>query len=107
MVVKEKQPQCLEDMETVLALPPVAGERRPAAAPLALGQGGIAQRRMQTRNVLMGDRDWPGRAQVFRRERHVIIKKTGEGREEGGTGITRLAPERADAGRLLALVRGQ
>ena len=62
---------------------------------------------MQTSNVLMGYSDWPGLAQVFRLERQVIIKKTGEVREEVVAGITSLAPERADAVRLLALVRGQ
>ena len=107
MVVKANQPQLLEDIETVFALPPVAGERRTAAATLDLGHGRIEQREMQTSNVLMGYSDWPGLAQVFRLERQVIIKKTGEVREEVVAGITSLAPERADAVRLLALVRGQ
>jgi hypothetical protein len=43
---------------------------------------------------------------VFRLERHVILKKTGEVREEVVAGVTSLVPERADAARLLALVRG-
>src|SRR4030095_15884021 len=55
----------------------------------------------------MGYSDWPGLAQVFQLERQVIIKNTGEGREEVVAGGTILAPERADASRLLALVRGQ
>ena len=107
MVVKENQPQLWEDIATVFALPPVAGERRTAAATLDLGHGRIEQRGMQTRNVLMGYSDWPGLAQVFRLERQVIIKKTGEVREEVVAGITSRAPARADAVRLLALVRGQ
>lgn len=44
---------------------------------------------------------------MFRLERQVIIKRTGEVREEVVVGVTSLAPERADAARLLALVRGQ
>jgi hypothetical protein len=44
---------------------------------------------------------------VFRLERQVIIKKTGEVREEVVAGITSLVPERADVARLLALVRSQ
>ena len=55
----------------------------------------------------MGYSDWPGLAQVFQLERQVIIKNTGEVREEVVAGVTSLAPERADAARLLALVRGQ
>ena len=85
---------------------PSAGERRTAAATLARGHGRIEQRGLQTRNILLGYRTWPGLAQVFRLERQVIIKKTGEVREEVVAGVTSLTPERADAARLLALVRG-
>jgi predicted transposase YbfD/YdcC len=106
MVVKENQPQLLDDIETVFALPPMPGERRTAAETLDLGHGRIEQRWLRTRDVLMGYSDWPGLAQVFRLERQVTIKKTGEVREEVVAGVTSLAPERADATRLLALVRG-
>jgi len=107
MVVKENQPQLLDDIETVFALAPISGEQRTAAATLDLGHGRIEQRGLQTSNVLAGYSDWPGLAQVFRLERQVIVKKTGEVREEVVTGVTSLAPERAAAARLLALVRGQ
>jgi predicted transposase YbfD/YdcC len=107
MGVKANQPQLLEDIATVFALAPTAGEQRTAAATLDLGHGRIEQRRLQTSNVLVGYSDWPGLAQVLQLERQVIIKKTGEVREEVVAGVTSLAPERADAARLLALVRGQ
>ena len=107
MMVKENQPQLLEDIQTVFALPPRAGERRTAAATLDLGHGRIEQRGLQTSNILMGYSTWPGLAQVFRLERQVIIKKTGEVRQEVVAGVTSLVPERADAAQLLALVRGQ
>jgi hypothetical protein len=97
MVVKENQPQFLEVMATVCALPPVVGERRTAAATLDLGHGRLEQRGLQTRKVLRGYRDGPGLAPVFRLERQVIMKKTGEVREEVVAGITSLGPERADA----------
>jgi predicted transposase YbfD/YdcC len=106
MVVKENQPQFLEEIATVFALTPIAGERRTAAATLDLGHGRIEQRGLQTSDVLRGYSDWPGLAQVFRLERQVIVKKTGEVREEAVVGVTSLAPEQADAARLLALVRG-
>ena len=99
MVVKENQPQFLDDMQTVFALAPMAGERRTAAAPVDLGPGRIAPRWLQTSNVLAGDRDWPGLAHVLRRERQVILTKTGKVREEAGAGVTSLTPERADAAR--------
>lgn len=107
MMVKENQPQLLEDIQTVFALPPRAGERRTAAATLDRGHGRIEQRGLQTSNILMGYSTWPGLAQVFRLERQVIIKKTGEVRQEVVAGVTSLVPERADAAQLLALVRGQ
>jgi predicted transposase YbfD/YdcC len=107
MVVKENQPQLLDDIETVFALPPMPGERRTAAATLDLGHGRIEQRGLRTSDVLAGYSDWPGLAPVFQVERQVIIKKTGEVRTEVVAGVTSLAPERADAARLLALVRGQ
>ena len=107
MVVKEHQPQLWDAMETVFALPAVPGERRTAAATLDLGHGRIEPRGLRTSDVLRGYSDGPGLAQVFQRERQVIIKKTGEVRQAGVAGVTSLAPERADAARLLALVRGQ
>jgi hypothetical protein len=85
----------------------MAGERRTAAATLDLGHGRLEQRGLQTSNVLLGYSDWPGLAHVFLLERQVIIKKPGEVREAVGAGVTSLVPERADAARVLALVRGQ
>lgn len=70
------------------------------------GHGRIEQRRLQTSDVLVGYSDWPGLAQVFHLERQVITKKTGEVRGEVIAGVTSLDPDRADAARLLGLVRG-
>ena len=106
MVVKANQPQLLEDIQTVFALNPMVGERCTAVETLDLGHGRIEQRRLQTSPALVDYSPWPGLAQVFQLERQVIIKKTGEVREEVAAGVTSLAPARADAGRLLALVRG-
>src|SRR5262249_41793958 len=103
----ENQPRLLDDMQTVFALAPQVGERRTVAETLDLGHGRIEQRRLQTSPVLVGDSQWPGLAQVFQLERQVIIKRTREVREEVVAGVTSLTPERADAVRLLALVRGQ
>jgi Transposase DDE domain len=69
------------------------------------GHGRIEQRRLETSDVLVGYSDWPGLAQVFRLERQVVSKKTGEVRTEEVVGVTSLEPEHADAARLLALVR--
>jgi hypothetical protein len=70
------------------------------------GHGRIEQRRLHPSDVLVGDSDWPGLAQVLHLERQGLNKKTGAVREEVVVGVTSLAPERADAARVLALVRG-
>jgi predicted transposase YbfD/YdcC len=75
-MVKANHPQLLEDLATVFALAPIAGERRTVAATLDLGHGRIEQRRLQTSDVLLGYSDGPGLAQVFQLERQVSSKKT-------------------------------
>ena len=106
MVVKATQPQLQEDITTVFALPPIVGETRTVAETVDGGHGRIEQRRLQTSDVLVGYSDWPGLAQVFQLERQVIRKKTGAVRQERVAGVTSLPLERADATRLLGLVRG-
>lgn len=106
MVVKANQPQLREDIATVFALPPIGGERRTVAETGDCGHGRIEHRRLQTSDVLVGYSDWPGLAQVFHLERQVISKKTGEVRAEVVAGVTSLGPARADAARVLTLVRG-
>ena len=106
MVVKANQPPLRADIATVFALPPLAAETRTVAHTVDGGHGRIEQRRLETSDVLVGYRDWPGLAQVLQLERQVVSKKTGEVREEVVAGVTSLAPERAVAARVLALVRG-
>ena len=106
MVVKENQPQFRADIATAFAAAPITGETRTVVDTVDYGHGRIEQRRLQSSEVLGGYRAWPGLGHVFHLERQVIIKKTGEVRAEVVEGVTSLAPARADAGRLLALVRG-
>lgn len=106
MVVKANQPQLREDIATVFALPPIVGEARTVAETVDYGHGRIEQRRLRTSDVLVGYSDWPGLAQVFQLARQVISTKPGAVREEVVMGVTSLASERADAARLLTLVRG-
>ena len=53
----QRPPQLLEDMQTVCALAPFAGEQQLVAATLDLGHGRIEPWRLQTRTVLVGYRD--------------------------------------------------
>ena len=69
------------------------------------GHGRIERRRLTTSGVLADYLDWPGQRQVFRLERERILLRTGEVEQETVYGVTSLGPERADAARLLQLVR--
>ena len=103
---KANQPQWREDIATVCALRAIVEEFRTVAETVAGGHGRIEQQRLETSDVLVGYSDWPGLAQVFHLERQVIRKKAGGVREAVVCGVTSLTSERADAARLLALVRG-
>jgi len=93
-------------MQTVCTHAPIAGETRTVATTGDYGPGRIEQRGLQPSTVLAGYREWPGLAQVLQVKRQGILPKTGEVREEVVAGVTSLAPERAAAAQLLALVRG-
>ena len=56
-------------------------------------------------DALVGYLDWPGLAQVFRITRRRVHTGTGEVHEEVTYGVTSLPPERADAARLLQIMR--
>lgn len=56
-------------------------------------------------DALCGYLDWPGLAQVFRITRRRVHIRTGEVQEEVTYGVTSLPGERADAPRLLQIIR--
>ena len=68
MVVKENQPQLLEDIQTIFAHAPLVGEIRMDATTGDSDHGRIAQRQLQMSSVLAGYSDWLGLARVFQME---------------------------------------
>ena len=62
-------------------------------------------RRLTASSALVDYLAWPGLQQVFEIERTVTYQRTGQQRRETVYGITSLPPQRADAARLLSLVR--
>ena len=104
LVVKDNQPQLLADVQAVFRDPP-PGDRQPAASSLDSRHGRVERRRLTASSALVGYSDWPGLRQVFRLERHTILKKTGEVRGEVVYGVTSLDAGRSDARRLLCLTR--
>lgn len=105
MIVKGNQPELLADIELVFQEPELLADTMSAVQTLDIGHGRIEHRRLTASTALVGYSDWPGLQQVFKVERTVTIKKTGEGRAETVYGITSCKPERADAVRLLGYTR--
>lgn len=72
----------------------------------SMGHGRIERRTILVSTRLQDYLDWPGSRQVFRIERVVVFKKTGEKREQTTYGVTSLGPEEAGAKELLIYNRG-
>ena len=105
MIAKDNQRKLKADIELVFTLPPW-GDPQESIRTVEVGHGRIESRNLTTSEALVGYSDWPGLAQVFEVGRQVIDKKTGKERVEIVYGVTSLPPERANAERLLQLVRG-
>jgi len=105
MLVKGNQPDMLTDIQLVFQERQVVAETLTATETVDLGHGRIEVRRLTASSALVDYLDWPGLQQVFEIERTVTRKRTGQTRRETVYGITSLPPQRADAKRLLNLVR--
>jgi predicted transposase YbfD/YdcC len=109
--VKENQPSLRADIEALFeieegqtALKPLANDLRQAET-TDKEHGRLEHRRLTTSSLLAGRADWPGLRQVFRIEREVEELTTGKKRRERVYGVTSLSADRADAKRLLGIVR--
>jgi predicted transposase YbfD/YdcC len=105
MIVKENQPAMLADIELLFQELAVVADTLTQAESVDAGHGRIERRRLIASTALADYLNWPGVQQVFRLERTVTIKKTGKQRHEVVYGLSSLAPDKADAARLLRMVR--
>ena len=105
MLVKGNQPEMLADIQLLFQERQVVAETLSATETVAGGHGRIEVRRLTASSALTDYLDWPGLQQVFEVERTVTRQRTGQARREVVYGITSLPPQRADAARLLSLVR--
>ena len=109
LLVKENQGALYRDIALLFDPPPTVpaaplSDRR-AAHTLENGHGRTRERRDLAASTDLNDYlAWPGAQQVFRLER--TWRERGESKRTLRYGITSLAPEQADAGRLLTLRRG-
>jgi predicted transposase YbfD/YdcC len=107
MVVKRNQPTLFEAIELLFDSPPI-----PASADEYLrytytnpGHGRIETRTLESSTALNGYLNWPGMAQVLRRTRRSIVRKTGEISEHVTFAITSLQRTQAWPQQLEALWR--
>lgn len=105
MLVKENHPEMLADIELLFQELAVVADTVTRAESVDAGHGRIERRQLVASTALADYLNWPGLAQVFRLERTITIKKTGQQRHEVVYGMTSLPPAKADAARLLRLVR--
>jgi hypothetical protein len=89
-LVKGNQPQRYDDRHLVFQDAPTRAETLAAVETVDAGHGRMEPRRLTTRTALVGDRDWPGLAQVFPLERRATRKNTGEQRHDVVYGVTSL-----------------
>jgi len=108
MVVKKNQASLYEFLDMLFSLPahPSDHEVWDQAGPTSeKGHGRLETRTLISGSAHIEDVDWPGVAQVMRRECERIALKTGKVTREVSYALTSLAPERADAAALEALWR--
>jgi predicted transposase YbfD/YdcC len=109
MVVKKNQGTLYEFLELLFSLPahPADHEVWDQAGPTSeKGHGRLETRTLISGNAHIEDVEWPGVAQVMRRECERIVVKTGKVTREVSYGLSSLAPARAGAAVLEGLWRG-
>lgn len=109
MVVKKNQRTLYEFLELLFRLPPHPADHEvwDQSGPTSeKGHGRLETRTLLSGNAHIEDVDWPGVAQVIRRECERIELKSGKLTREVSYALTSLSPSRADATALQALWRG-
>ncbi len=104
-VVKDNQPQLLEDIATLFTEPAVVKETIGEAETTDAHGGRIEERHLWASTALVGYTDWPGLQQVLKLERRTWNKHGQVVRQEVAYGVTSLSPARASAAQLLQLWR--
>ncbi len=107
LTAKANQPTLVDDIATLFDDPKLVAETITTTRRIDLHGSRIEVRELQASSALSAEYcGWAGLRQVFRIERHRINKRTGEREVKVRYGITSLSPERADAKRLAAILRG-
>jgi predicted transposase YbfD/YdcC len=105
LIVKQNQPTLRADIETLYRELTVVADTVTRARSCTCHGYRIERRSLVASSALRDYCVWPGLEQVFRIERTVVDKRTGQTHTEVHYGITSLAPDQANAQQLAALVR--
>lgn len=111
-VVKDNQPQLRADIAALFDPEMCTPGFSPTpkdfdrAQSFGKGHGRLERRTLTSSSMLKGYLDWPHAEQVFRVERRFVRIADGRVEEETTYGVTSLTHTKADAQRLLGLVRG-
>lgn len=108
MIVKRNQRQLWEDLELLFRIPPIPADQElwDRTTTVSKGHGRLETRSLECGTGLVDLLNWPGVAQVARRQCERVVVKTGKRSEEISYGITNLAPDEAQAAQVEALWRG-
>lgn len=107
LTAKANQPTLVDDIATLFDDPRVVAETITTTRRIDLHGSRIEVRELRASSALSAEYcGWAGLRQVFRIERQRIHKPTGEREVKVRYGITSLPPERVDAKRLAAILRG-
>jgi hypothetical protein len=107
MVVKKNQAVLRKKIACFFARPELFGAEVRVAQETTLGRGRVEVRRLTVSDSL--PKNYTGFSDVSQRfclERQVVVKKTGQVREETVFGMSSLPASQVGASALLALVRG-
>ena len=104
-VVKDNQPQLLEDIRTLFEQPHMVAETIQTVHTTNLHGDRIEERHLSTSTALVGYTDWPGLQQVLKLERRTWNKQQQCLSDEVVYGVTSLRREEASAAILLKLWR--
>lgn len=108
MIVKRNQRQLWEDLELLFRIPPIPADQElwDRTTTVSKGHGRLETRSLECGTGLVDFLNWPGVAQVARRQCERVVVKTGKRSQEISYGITNLAPDEAQAAQVETLWRG-
>ncbi len=106
MTVKDNQPTLLADLELLFRLSPGPNQDLRTVQHITKAHGRLEKRTLWASTDLKGYLDWPALEQALCLEREVLTLATGDITRQRVYGLTNLAPDQLDLGKVLDRWRG-